>query len=137
MAKQRQQQDQQPQDQQRRDDLDIQRDDLDQEGLGAGDQQDSQEEASGDQPPADGATEPQRLRQGSENRPICPRCSSPDEPQLMVAASTPGPYTYYQCPNDCGEPGVKVPRPEAYKQLSEYQRRQRLRRGASPNIDER
>lgn len=92
-----------------------------------------------EQPPV-APSEP-RARQGDQNRPLCPNCSTPDKPVLMVAVRSEALFTRYACPNrfsqanpegECTHPVVKHPRPEQQQFMARHRNRQ-----AQPRIDDR
>lgn len=81
------------------------------------------------------APAPERLRQGAQNRPCCPNCSTTELPVLMESVQALPLFTWYACPNrpstknpngTCIYPRVKVPRPEQAEQMQRMRRR-RLR----------
>lgn len=57
------------------------------------------------------------LRQGDQHRPLCPVCSTPEQPVLMTAASSRDLFTWYACPTAGCAHRVKLPRPNIKRLL--------------------
>ena len=63
-----------------------------------------------------------RARQGTQHRPLCPKCSTDKKPVFLVAvgATQDGTHSWYACPNraeGCDFPRQKVPRPSYLERL--------------------
>ncbi len=71
-----------------------------------------------------------RGRQGDEDRPLCPNCSTPENPVLCDATSSPALFTWYGCPNKCGFTH-KQPRPDIQKRAKLIRRREEAERGVA------
>lgn len=71
---------------------------------------------------------PKRARQGTQHRPLCPKCSTEAEPVFLVAVggTQDGTHSWYACPNrkkGCDFPRQKVPRPSYVERLRRRRRR--------------